>query len=195
MAKPKMVICKYCKTKIDKNTAFREEYLNDNGEIKNRYFCSEKCYNEKQNEIKKKEWEKEIKKENREKIRGICNLNEKEKNIYFQSTYKSITDNFSQEDIYEFINKYEKDMLDILNNIDFKTVNSRIKYCLSMLENQLQHYIAENQLDKQESKEKTEEVKEVEPSFVDEDFDIVVNVKKRERRSLEQILNGEINNE
>ena len=83
-------------------------------------------------------------------------------------------------------------MLDILNNIDFKTVNSRIKYCLSMLENQLQHYIAENQLDKQESKEKTEEI---EPSFVDEDFDIVVNVKKRERRSLEQILNGEINNE
>lgn len=188
MAKPKMVICKYCKTKIDKNTAFREEYLNDNGEIRNRYYCSEECLNEKQNEIKRKEREKEIKKENREKIRNICNLGKKEKNIYFQSTYKSITDNFSQEDIYEFINKYEKDMLDILNNIDFKTVNSRIKYCLSMLENQLQHYIAENQLDKQESKEKTEEVKEVEPSFVDEDFDIVVNVKKRERRDINDIL-------
>lgn len=187
MAKPKMVICKYCKTKIDKNTAFREEYLNDNGEIKNRYFCSEKCYDKKQNEIKKKEWEKEIKKENREKIRGICGLEKKEKNIYFQSTYKSITDNFSQEDIYEFINKYEKDMLDILNDIDFKTVNSRIKYCLSMLENQLQHYIAENQLDKQEPKEKTEEVKEVEPSFVD-DFDIVVNVEKKKLRDIDDIL-------
>lgn len=182
------VTCRYCKNKIDKKDAFIEEYLNDNGEIKNRYFCSEECLNEKQNEIKRKEREKEIKKENREKIRSICNLGEKEKNIYFQSTYKSITDNFSQEDIYEFINKYEKDMLDILNNIDFKTVNSRIKYCLSMLENQLQHYIAENQLDKQESKEKTEEVKEVEPSFVDEDFDIVVNVEKKERRNLDDIL-------
>ena len=54
-----------------------------------------------------------------------------------------------------------------------------------MLENQLQHYVAENQLDKQESKEKTEEV---EPSFVDEDFDIVVNVEKRERRGIDDIL-------
>lgn len=182
------VTCRYCKNKIDKKDAFIEEYLNDNLEIKNRYFCNEKCYNDKQNEIKRKERIKEIKKENREKIRTICGLGEKEKNIYFQSTYKSITDNFSQEDIYEFINKYEKDMLDILNNIDFKTVNSRIKYCLSMLENQLQHYIAENQLDKQESKEKIEEVKEVEPSFADEDFDIVVNVKKKERRNLDDIL-------
>ena len=112
-------------------------------------------------------------------------MKEKEKNIYFQSTYKSITDNFSQEDIYEFINKYEKDILDILNSKDFKTVNSRVKYCLLMLENQLQHYVAENQLDKQESKEKTEEV---EPSFVDEDFDIVVNVEKKGKRTLDDIL-------
>lgn len=181
------VTCRYCKSKIPKDTAYIEEYLTNSGVLRNNYYCSKKCYNEKQNEIKKKEWEKEIKKENREKIRGICGLEEKEKNIYFQSTYKSITDNFSQEDIYEFINKYEKDMLDILNNIDFKTVNSRIKYCLSMLENQLQHYIAENQLDKQEPKEKTEEVKEVEPSFVD-DFDIVVNVKKKAPRDIDDIL-------
>ena len=76
-------------------------------------------------------------------------------------------------------------MLNILNSKDFKTVNSRVKYCLLMLENQLQHYVAENQLDKQESKEKTEEV---EPSFVDEDFDIVVNVEKRERRGIDDIL-------
>lgn len=182
------VTCKFCKTKIDKESAFIEEYLTDSGVLKNRYFCNEECYNGKQKEEEKKIWLKEIKKENRERIRAICGLGEKEKNIYFQSTYKSITDNFSQEDIYEFINKYEKDMLDILNNIDFKTVNSRIKYCLSMLENQLQHYIAENQLDKQESKEKTEEVKEVEPSFVDEDFDIVVNVKKKQRRGIDDIL-------
>lgn len=182
------VTCRYCKNKIDKNTAFVEEYLNDNLEIKNRYYCSKECFDKKNEEIVRKQWLKRVKKENREKIRTICGLQEKEKNIYFQSTYKSITDNFSQEDIYEFINKYEKDMLDILNNIDFKTVNSRIKYCLSMLENQLQHYIAENQLDEQEPKEKTEEVKEVEPSFVDEDFDIVVNVKKKERRDIDDIL-------
>lgn len=177
------VTCRYCKNKIDRENAFIEEYLNDNGEIKNRYFCSEKCYNEKQNEVKRKEWLKEVKKKNREKIRGICNLGEKEKNIYFQSTYKSITDNFSQEDIYEFINKYEKDMLDILNNIDFKTVNSRIKYCLSMLENQLQHYVA----DRNTVEEKTEGVKEIEQDFVD-DFDIVVNVEKDKKRSIDDIL-------
>ena len=178
------VVCKYCKTKIDKNTAYIEEYLTDTGVLRNNYYCNEKCYNDKQNEIKMKEKRKEIKKENREKVRVLCNLGEKEKNIYFQSTYKSITDNFSQEDIYEFINKYEKDMLDVLNSKNFKTVNSRVKYCLLMLENQLQHYVAENKLDKQESKEKTEEV---EPSFVD-DFDIVVNVEKKERRGIDDIL-------
>ena len=145
---------------------------------------NEDCYDKEQKQKEKKIWIKKIKKENREKIREICGLNEKEKNIYFQSTYKSITDNFSQEDIYEFINKYEKDMLNVLNSKDFKTVNSRVKYCLLMLENQLQHYVAENQLDKQESKEKTEEV---EPSFVD-DFDIVVNVEKKERRNINDIL-------
>lgn len=177
------VKCKYCRKSIDKESAFIEEYLNDNGEIRNRYFCSEECLNEKQNEVKKKEWLKEIRKENRERIRAICGLEEKEKNIYFQKIYKAITDSFSEEDIYEFINKYEKDMLDILNDIDFKTVNSRIKYCLSMLENQLQHYIA----DRNPVEEKTEEVKEVEQDFVD-DFDIVVNVEKDKKRSIDDIL-------
>ena len=185
MAKPKMVTCKYCKTKIDKNTAYIEDYLTDTGVLRNNYYCSKECFDKRNEEIVRKQWLKRVKKENREKIRSICGLKEKEKNIYFQSTYKSITDNFSQEDIYEFINKYEKDMLNVLNSKDFKTVNSRVKYCLLMLENQLQHYVAENQLDKQESKEKTEEV---ESSFVDEDFDIVVNVEKKEKRTLDDIL-------
>ena len=178
MAKVK---CKYCGKSIDKESAFKEEYLTDSLSIRYRYFCSEECYNDKQNEIKRKERIKEIKKENREKIRTICGLKEKEKNIYFQSTYKSITDNFSQEDIYEFINKYEKDMLDILNNIDFKTVNSRIKYCLSMLENQLQHYLLEKE------KPKVEEKKVIVETEID-DFDIVVNVKKKVHRDIDDIL-------
>ena len=183
MSKSKIVTCKYCKSKIPKDTAYVEEYLTDTGILRNNYYCSEECLKEKQNEVKKKEWLKEIKKENRERIRAICGLEEKEKNIYFQKTYKAITDSFSEEDIYEFINKYEKDMLDILNDIDFKTVNSRIKYCLSMLENQLQHYIA----DRNPVEEKTEEVKEVEQDFVD-DFDINVNVNKKERRDINDIL-------
>lgn len=179
MAKVK---CKYCGKSIDKESAFKEEYLTDSLSIRYRYFCSEECYNDKQNEIKRKERIKEIKKENREKIRTICGLEEKEKNIYFQSTYKSITDNFSQEDIYEFINKYEKDMLDILNDIDFKTVNSRIKYCLSMLENQLQHYLLEKE------QPKVEEKKVIVETEID-DFDIVVNVDKKEkRRNINDIL-------
>ena len=179
-------VCKYCKAKIPKDTAYINEYLTNSGVLRNNYYCNEDCYDKEQKQKEKKIWIKKIKKENREKIREICGLNEKEKNIYFQSTYKSITDNFLQEDIYEFINKYEKDMLNVLNSKDFKTVNSRVKYCLLMLENQLQHYVAENQLDKQESKEKTEEV---EPSFVDEDFDIVVNVEKKgKRRGIDDIL-------
>ena len=185
MAKPKMVTCKYCKNKVEKSRAFVEEYLNDNLEIKNRYYCSKECFDKKNEEIVRKQWLKRVKKLARDKARELCLLNEKEKSIYFSSTYKIITDKFEDELIYEFLCKYEKDILDILNSKDFKTSASRIKYFCCMVENQLERY----QLDKQESKEKTEEVKEVEPSFVDEDFDIVVNVEKKgKRRGIDDIL-------
>lgn len=184
MAKPKMVTCRFCKNKIDKESAFIEEYLTNNGVLRNNYYCNEKCYDEKQKEEERKIWLKKVKKLAREKARELCNLGEKEKSVYFSSTYKIITDKFNDEDIYEFLCKYEKDILDILNSKDFKTSASRIKYFCCMVENQLERYL----LDKQEPKEKTEEVKETEPSFVDEDFDIVVNVKKKERRGIDDIL-------
>ena len=179
------VTCKYCKTKIDKDTAYVEEYLSKSLTLRNNYYCNEECYNNKQNEIKKKEWSKKIKKENREKARLLCGLKEKEKSIYFSSTYKIITDKFNDEDIYEFLCKYEEEILEILNSKDFKTSASRIKYFCCMVENQLERYL----LDKQEVKEiKVEEVKEVEPSFID-DFDIVVtNVEKGKKRSIDDIL-------
>ena len=178
------VKCKFCGKSIDKESAFKEEYLTDSLSIRYRYYCSEDCFNNKQKEIERKQWLKQVKKLARDKARELCNLGEKEKSIYFSSTYKIITDKFEDELIYEFLCKYEKDILDVLNSKDFKTNASRIKYFCCMVENQLERY----QLDKQESKEKTEEVKEVEPSFVDEDFDIVVNVEKKERRDIDDIL-------
>ena len=178
------VKCKYCGKSIDKESSFKEEYLTDSLSIRYRYFCSKECFDKRNEEIVRKQWLKRVKKLARDKARELCNLGEKEKSIYFSSTYKIITDKFEDELIYEFLCKYEKDILDILNSKDFKTSASRIKYFCCMIENQLERY----QLDKQESKEKTEEVKEVEPSFVDEDFDIVVNVKKKERRGIDDIL-------
>ena len=180
MAKVK---CKYCGKSIDKKSAFIEEYLTDSLSIRYKYFCSKECFDKKNEEIVRKQWLKRVKKLARDKARELCGLEEKEKSIYFSSTYKIITDKFEDELIYEFLCKYEKDILDILNSKDFKTSASRIKYFCCMVENQLERY----QLDKQESKEKTEEVKEVESSFVD-DFDIVVNVEKRERRGIDDIL-------
>ena len=178
------VKCKYCGKSIDKESSFKEEYLTDSLSIRYRYFCNEECFNKKNEEIVRKQWLKRVKKLARDKARLLCNLGEKEKSIYFSSTYKIITDKFEDELIYEFLCKYEKDILDILNSKDFKTSASRIKYFCCMIENQLERY----QLDKQESKEKTEEAKEVESSFVDEDFDIVVNVEKKERRGIDDIL-------
>ena len=176
------VKCKYCGKSIDKESSFKEEYLTDSLSIRYRYFCNEECFNKRNEEIVRKQWLKRVKKLARDKARELCNLGEKEKSIYFSSTYKIITDKFEDELIYEFLCKYEKDILDILNSKDFKTSASRIKYFCCMIENQLERY----QLDKQESKEKTEEV---EPSFVDEDFDIVVNVEKKgKRRSIDDIL-------
>ena len=177
------VKCKYCGKSIDKESSFKEEYLTDSLSIRYRYFCSKECFDKRNEEIVRKQWLKRVKKLARDKARELCLLNEKEKSIYFSSTYKIITDKFEDELIYEFLCKYEKDILDILNSKDFKTSASRIKYFCCMVENQLERY----QLDKQESKEKTEEVKEVEPSFVD-DFDIVVNVEKKERRNINDIL-------
>lgn len=178
------VTCRYCKNKIDKKNAFIEEYLNDNLEIKNRYFCNEKCYNDKQNEIKRKEREKELKVKTRKLSRELCGLDQKEKSVYFSSTYKIITDKFDNELIYDYCTKYKNEILDLLNSKDFKTSASRIKYCLVMLENQLERY----QVDKEEPKIEPK-IKEVEVDEYFDDFDIVVNVKKKEkRRNINDIL-------
>ena len=176
------VTCRYCKNKIDKKNAFIEEYLNDNLEIKNRYFCNEKCYNDKQNEIKRKEREKELKVKTRKLSRELCGLDQKEKSVYFSSTYKIITDKFDNELIYDYCTKYKNEILDLLNSKDFKTSASRIKYCLVMLENQLERY----KLKLNEPKE--EKVIEVKVDEYFDDFDIVVNVEKKERRNLDDIL-------
>lgn len=177
------VTCRYCKNKIDKKNAFIEEYINDNLEIKNRYFCNEKCYNDKQNEIKRKEREKELKKEARELCRELCGLDQKEKSIYFSSTYKIITDKFDNELIYDYCTKYKNEILNLLNSKDFKTSASRIKYCLVMLENQLERY----ELELNEPKKEEQKVIEVDNNLID-DFEINVNVNKKERRDINDIL-------
>lgn len=177
------VTCRYCKNKIDKKDAFIEEYLNDNLEIKNRYFCNEKCYNDKQKEEERKIWLKEVKKLSREKARLLCELDKKEKSIYFSSTYKIITDKFNDEDIYEFLCKYEKDIKEILDSKDFKTSASRIKYFCAMIENQLERYL----LEKEQTK-RVEEKKVVVETEID-DFDINVSIDKKEkRRDINDIL-------
>lgn len=183
MSKPKMVTCRYCKNKVEKSRAFIEEYINDNLEIKNRYFCNEKCYNDKQNEIKRKEREKELKVKARELCRVLCGLDQKEKSVYFSSTYKIITDKFDNELIYDYCTKYKNEILNLLNSKDFKTSASRIKYCLVMLENQLERY----KLELSEPKEEKQKVIEVDDNLID-DFDINVKAKKKERRDINDIL-------
>lgn len=178
MAKVK---CKFCGKSIDKESSFKEEYLTDSLSIRYRYFCNEDCFNKKNEEIVRKQWLKEVKKLAREKARELCNLGEKEKSIYFSSTYKIITDKFEDELIYEFLCKYEKDIKEILDSKDFKTSASRIKYFCAMIENQLERYL----LEKEQSK--VEEKKVIRETEID-DFDINVSIDKKERRSLDDIL-------
>ena len=44
------VKCKYCGKSIDKESSFKEEYLTDSLSIRYRYFCSEDCFNKKNEE-------------------------------------------------------------------------------------------------------------------------------------------------
>lgn len=174
------VKCRFCGKSIDKESAFKEEYLTGSLSIRYRYYCSEDCFNNKQKEIERKQWLKEVKKLSRNKARDLCGLGEKEKSIYFSSTYKIITDKFEDELIYEFLCKYENEIKEILNSKDFKTSASRIKYFCCMVENQLERYL----LEKENPKQIEESSKEIEV----DDFDINVNVGKKERRSLDDIL-------
>lgn len=183
------VKCKFCGESIDKELAFKEEYLTKTLSIRYKYYCNTehyKAYYKEQEEKELKEKRaKEMKKEAREMCRSLCGLGEKEKSIYFSSTYKILTDKFDNELIYEYTCKNEKEILDLLNSKDFKTVNSRIKYCLVMLENQLERY----KLKLNEPK-KEEKVIEVDDNLID-DFDINVNVNlknDKKRRSLDDIL-------
>lgn len=181
------VKCKFCGKSIDKKDAYVEEYLTKSMTIRNKYFCNKnECdeYHKQQEEKELKEKRaKEMKKEAREKCRLLCRLGEKEKSIYFSSTYKILTDKFDNELIYEYACKNEKEIMSLLDSKDFKTSASRIKYCLVMLENQLERYKLELSEPKEEQKV-IEEKKEIEV----DDFDINVNVKKRERRNINDIL-------
>ena len=175
------VKCKFCGKSIDKESSFKEEYLTDSLSIRYRYFCNEDCFNKKNEEIVRKQWLKEVKKLAREKARELCGLGEKEKSIYFSSTYKIITDKFEDELIYEFLCKYEEDIKEILNSKDFKTSASRIKYFCAMIENQLERYL----LEKEQPKQIKESSKEIEV----DDFDINVSIDKKEkRRDINDIL-------
>ena len=42
----KQVKCKHCKKSIDKESAYKEEYLTSSLAIRYRYYCNEDCYNE-----------------------------------------------------------------------------------------------------------------------------------------------------
>lgn len=181
------VKCKYCGKSIEKELAFKEEYLTKNLSIRYKYYCNAKHYEayhkqQEEKELKEKK-AKEIKKDAREKCRLLCGLGEKEKSIYFSSTYKILTDKFDDELIYEYACKNEKEIMSLLDSKDFKTSASRIKYCLVMLENQLERY----ELELNEPKEEEQKVIEVDNNLID-DFEINVNVKKKERRDLDDIL-------
>lgn len=182
------VKCKFCGESIDKELAFKEEYLTKTLSIRYKYYCNTehyKAYYKEQEEKELKEKRaKEMKKEAREMCRSLCGLGEKEKSIYFSSTYKILTDKFDNELIYDYCTKYKNEILNLLNSKDFKTSASRIKYCLVMLENQLERYKLKLNEPKEEEKQKVIEVE------VD-DFDINVNVNlknDKKRRSLDDIL-------
>lgn len=181
------VKCKFCGKSIEKELAFKEEYLTKNLSIRYKYYCNEDHYEAYYKEQEEKELkiqrEKELKVKARKLCRTFCGLGEKEKSIYFSSTYKILTDKFDDELIYEYACKNEKEIMSLLDSKDFKTSASRIKYCLVMLENQLERYQVEKEEPKIEPK-----TKEVELDECFDDFDIVVNVEKRERRSLDDIL-------
>lgn len=180
------VKCKFCGKSIDKELAFKEEYLTKTLSIRYKYYCNAEHYEayHKQQEEKelKIQREKELKVKARELSRELCGLDQKEKSVYFSSTYKIITDKFDNELIYDYCTKYKNEILNLLNSKDFKTSASRIKYCLVMLENQLERYELKLNEPKEEQK-----VIEVDDNLID-DFDINVNVKKKERRDLDDIL-------
>lgn len=182
------VKCKFCGKSIEKELAFKEEYLTKNLSIRYKYYCNaehyEKYYKEQKEKELKIQREKELKVKARKLCRELCGLDQKEKSVYFSSTYKIITDKFDNELIYDYCTKYKNEILDLLNSKDFKTSASRIKYCLVMLENQLERYRLEL------CKPKEEKVIEVDDNLID-DFDINVNINlknDKKRRSLDDIL-------
>lgn len=181
------VKCKFCGKSINKESAYIEEYLTKSMSIRNRYYCNKEEhdeYHKKQEEKELKEKRaKEVKKLAREKCRLLCGLEEKEKSIYFSSTYKILTDKFDNELIYEYTCKNEKEIMDLLDSKDFKTSASRTKYCLVMLENQLERYQIEKEKPKVEPS-----TKQIEPTERFDDIDINVQVKKKSKRSIEDIL-------
>lgn len=175
----RQVKCKNCEIKIPKAKAYIHEYLTKNLEVKNRYYCSKKCCDQ-----------KEMESELNEKCYEILNdlLETKvNKNVYFNGLYKDIKTQYNMSVIYEFLNS-EKESISLSLMKDFYSLNSKIKYFFAIMQNRIEKYkvIVNNKIEEEIDK------KEINEDFIleEDDFLPTKTTVKNRSRSMQDIFSN-----
>lgn len=176
----RQVKCKNCGKSMPKSKAYLHEYLNDNFEIKNKYYCDEKCCDEKESEqINNKKCY--------ELLNEILEFPVRT-NIYFNRMYKDLKEHYNILVILNYLEE-EGEMLNIQLMKDFVSLNSKIKYFFAIMQDKLPKYevIYNSRKEKEELMEKTERE---EIDIIEDDFMPIVINKNKRKRSVQDILNG-----
>lgn len=173
----RQVKCKNCEIKIPKSKAYIHEYLTNKLEVKNRYYCSEKC-------CRQKEMESELNEKSYEILNDLLET-KVNKNVYFNGLYKDIKSQYNMSVIYEFLN-CEKESISLSLMKDFYSLNSKIKYFFAILQNRIEKYklIVENKNEEEIDK------KEINEDFIleEDNFVPIKSTVKNRSRSMEDIF-------
>lgn len=169
------VVCRECGNRLEREDAYLFETINERAlKIDRKYYCDINCY-------EKKEKRKELIIKCNDLMEEILNIPIRT-NIYFNKLYSPIIKVYDYDVIYEFLIS-EKDYIENqLEGKDFKTINTKLKYFLAIMQNKIGKYkdIVKN---KESFKEELKK-----PIFEDEiEFKPITDNKKR---SIEDILNS-----
>lgn len=175
------VVCRYCKSKIDKKNSYSVEYLTPSLSIRKKYYCNELCFKKEEQKELDKIRLKEIEVKARELSREIVGINN-DKNIYFSKMYKNLRDTFGDEKIYDYLTNEKMRIESTLGSKDFKTLHSKLKYFFAMAQNNLEYYNHESN--------KSNNVIHTKKEVYIDDFDISDKIVTNKKRSIDDILNN-----